>query len=234
MILRWLAVIATLAIAAWEHVRFATVTGSSDPLVRLVLSSNFAIGPMPVTGGTIPAIDAPTAALVSLLLRAGAKKRGADLALLAAWACQESRFAPTAFNPNHQDAKPGETAAEAFGHADIGFAQFDGSTLLGMPQFAGKSIDEIKATAEDPNWSVPTFCDYTADLLAWGRAACGGDASLLAGCGGDPRRLSIEAYNVGRTGAKSIAQSGAYDASRWAYANAILARAAAYDPLLTA
>ena len=99
-------------------------------LEALIEHENGAFGPSPTTGGFIHAIDATARAQIARLIIEYAKpEAGLPVSLFAAWIRGESRFDSAAENPNRQKAVPGETPAQAFLHADLGIAQYDGTEL---------------------------------------------------------------------------------------------------------
>lgn len=215
----------------WLAAQFATANAAStpDPVYAIMRAQNYAIGPMPTTGGIIHLVDETTLMHEAALIEQGVQNaQRLTISLALAWITGESRFDCQAINPNNQLAEPNESPLDAFKHADLGIGQFDGATLLAMPEFAGKSIEEIKAKAFDPNWAIPYFCTYADDLLGWANDTMSGDAAISAACKGDSRLLGIEAYNAGRTGAVRLARMGA----PLTYAQSILARAASFEKVL--
>jgi hypothetical protein len=186
----------------------AAAKTAPDPLLAYIEAQNYAIGPMPGTGGIIHRIAPAVATQVVADIRKGA---GGDLtaALATAWIQCESRFDPQAIDPNDQDATPGETPAQAAQHADIGIGQFDMSTLEAMPEFVGQSVAAIEAKAEDPDWGVAAFCTFASGLLAAAKASCKADPTILNLVPDrDYRVVGIQAYNSGPTGALAMARSG--------------------------
>lgn len=207
----------------WFAAQFliADAKHEADPAFAIIRAQNYAIGPMPVTGGIIHRLSDRDLLFNLSLIEESAKKQGLDLALVLAWVCGESRFDHLAINPNLQSKKPGETEEEAFRHADIGIGQFDGATLLGMPEFKDRPFREVQKTAFDPAWAIPYFCKYVADLFAWAKRSIDIEPFLASG---DPARntprLAIQAYNAGRSGALQLARLR----GPMKYADSILAR----------
>lgn len=161
----------------------------------------------PRTGGVIHQIVASVCTQVAALIRRAASGAGIDVALLAAWIAGESRFDPAAFNPNRQNDKPGQTPEQAFAHADVGIAQFDGAIIAGLPGMAGLTWQQQSVKALDPVWAVPQMARMIASLKAWGEEF---DAQLRSfgvtePIYGTPITLYGEAYNVGRGGAAARA-----------------------------
>jgi hypothetical protein len=218
------------AIRAWLSA--PAPTNDPDPLVAIILSETADLGPFPTTHGVIHKITPDMASEIAALIRQNVTPR-VDVALAQAWIRTESIDDPAAIDPNANKAKPNEPEEEAFAHTDIGLGQFDGATLEGMPEFAGKSPSQITAIVEDPHWAVPAFFRYADSLLVRAAAHCAQEPSLLQGCGGDSRRLGIEAYNKGfgesgRGGALAIARRGQYNPDDWKYANLVLRRREQY------
>lgn len=185
-----------------------TVNSSITTLKSIILSETRTFGPSPRTGGTIHTVNALTAETVANLIINKSKEFDLDPALIAAGICGESLFDPTAINPNHQDAKPGETAHEAFLHTDLGLCQFDAATLIGSPEFAGKNDAAIKTQAMDPNWSVPAFCKFVEKLIHDAKSEVGLEPSLLDNVPDHNFLIfALEAYNAGEHGAMHIAHA---------------------------
>lgn len=210
----------------WNDIvaRIFPPASTGDPLVDLIASNNTPMGPLGRTGGVIHQNPPAMNATIAALLRSEVPKWPMlTIALVVAWLVEESRCDPLAWNPNNQVAKPGETAAAAFLHADVGLAQFDGATLALMPEFRGMAWQDILAKANDPTWAVPAFCAYANSLIADAIARCEADDTLLDGIPArDPRALGVEGYNVGRTGAWLLARK---KTGSWKYATDILGRA---------
>jgi len=184
------------------------------------------------SGGVIHKIDAATARGEAGAMISAAHAHAISVCDLASLISNESRYDPRAFNPNLQDAKPGETLAQAFAHADIGIGQLDGATLEGMPEFEGATPDEIEAKAFDPKWALGIVATTIASNLAWARAQFVADLSLVGKVpSGDSRVLGFTAYNAGRTGALHIAHSLGR-AGGWSYGSGVVARSVAYARLL--
>jgi len=184
------------------------------------------------SGGVIHKIDAATAHDEAGDMIDAAHAHGISVCDLAALTRSESCWDARAWNPNNQDAKPPETLAEAFAHADIGIGQLDGATLEGMPEFEGATPDEIEAKAFDPKWALGIVATTIAGNLAWARAQFIADSSLAGKVpSGDPRVLGFTAYNAGRTGALHIAHSLGR-AGGWSYGSGVVARSVAYARLL--
>ncbi len=184
------------------------------------------------SGGVIHKIDAATAHDEAGDMIDAAHAHGISVCDLAALIRGEADFDARAWNPNNQDAKPPETLAEAFAHADIGIGQLDGATLEGMPEFEGATPDEIEAKAFDPKWALGIVATTIAGNLAWARAQFIADSSLVGKVpSGDPRVLGFTAYNAGRTGALHIAHSLGR-AGGWSYGSGVVARSVAYARLL--
>lgn len=184
------------------------------------------------SGGVIHKIDAATARGEAGAMIDAAHAHGISVCDLAALLRGEADFDNRAFNPNNQDAKPGETLAEAFAHADIGIGQLDGATLEGMPEFRGATPDAIEAKAFDPKWALGIVAATIAGNLAWARAQFVADSSLAGKVpSGDSRVLGLTAYNAGRTDALHIAHTLGR-AGGWSYGSGVVARSVAYARLL--
>ena len=119
----------------------------------------------------------------------------ASVPLFASWIKGESRFDDGAYNPNTPQkfgAKltPGyqsvmtrtiatvvngqtttrmETLGEAFLHTDWGLGQFDGKELVGFPDLAGMTWDQMRDTALDAAWAITAMYETCNGLLNWGR-----------------------------------------------------------------
>jgi hypothetical protein len=202
-------------------------------LTQLILSQTESLGPMPGTGGVIHTVSATTAATIASLIVEDAQLFGIKVSLVASLIRGESDFDPAAIDPNDQDAKPGETAAQAVAHTDFGIEQEDGATAIGDPQFAGFSLSAIEAKLLDPVYGVRYVVQTLADNINFAQAAFVADPSLAKKVpNGDPTVLACEAYNAGQTGALHIAHTAGAVASAWAYGLGVVTRAATWSPLL--
>jgi hypothetical protein len=161
-------------------------------LEEIIGQESVEIGPLPVTGGVIHRLTDAQITDVAALIRAASSKWNVPLATLAGWICVESRFDPSAYNPNNQHALPDSTDFDEFLRADIGIAQIDGRYLFSWPGMAGLTWQAQKAQAFDPTWAVDAFASRAYLLLKSSR---------------DPVD-AYEAYNVGETGAALLRKQG--------------------------
>lgn len=229
-------------ILAWLRALFSTVTAPpplvpsptrKTTLVDIMLNWSRDFGPSLVTGGYLRKIDKTTAQVVSNVIYATALATGMEVEMLAAGIAGESRFDPHAFNPNNQDAIPGESLYAAFLHADIGLCQFDGATLARDPEFSGKSVSYIIEKAFDPSWSVPKFAQHVNQLLIDASKEVASDPTLLDHVKDrDIRILAVEGYNKGEHGARLAEQHKAYDPKAMSYGEAWMQRYHDYKALL--
>lgn len=199
-------------------------------LTSIILSETRAFGPSPRTGGVIHQINDGTAKQIAELIVKHAPEYGLAPSLIAAGLCGESRFDPTALNPNWQDrTKPQETEFEEFMHTDIGLCQFDGATLFDDPEFKGATLAQVRAKAYDPNWSVPAFCAFVAKLVTDTKAEVAAEQTLLDNVPNhDIMVLTTEAYNAGLHGAAHHAHAK----GDFSYGQRWVANAAKYEALL--
>jgi hypothetical protein len=201
-------------------------------LTQYVESQQITAGPFPGTGGTLVANTPAQSAAVASAAIALAAKYGIKLSMLISYVMQESKGSVLAIDPNDSDAVPGETPSQAFAHTDIGIAQLDGATLLGMPEFANSTIAEIEAKAYDPAWSLDQMCQIIASNTSQMTNAFAVDASLAKAVpGGDIRIAIANCYNSGYTGTINTLRSGA---PQLGYGEEVVTRADSLVSLLDA
>jgi hypothetical protein len=209
-------------------------------LEQVIMSQARNYGPSPRTGGQLHEVTLEQATVLANLIRKYAPASKPDSfateeeweACIIAGLAGESCCDPNAINPNWQDAVPGETPAQAFGHMDIGEAQFDGSTLTPNDEiFAdlkGLSQDEIKAKALDPDWATAHYITFVARLFSTTKAEVVQEPSILHYVPeGDIRVLTYEAYNAGVRGSKLIAEGKGLQGD-WSYGQNWNNRTASY------
>ena len=160
-------------------------------LEEIIGQESVEIGPLPVTGGVIHRLTDAQITDVAAFIRAASTKWDVPLATLAGWLCVESRFDPSAYNPNNQHALPDSTDFDEFLRADIGIAQIDGRYLFSWPGMTGLTWQAQKALAFDPSWAVDAFAAHAASLLSKCKPL---DA--------------FESYNVGATGLQAMQKAG--------------------------
>lgn len=199
-------------------------------VTRLIVSQSLAIRTK--SGGRIHRVNRHDAHTIALYVNSVAYQNKAgelSIALLLAWLSGESRCDPRAYNPNKQLAKPNETEEEAFSHADIGIAQFDGAGLRARPEFAHESVEAIKQIAFTIDWAIPAFALYVEELLAWAKVQIIKPTwpTLTYDYAADYLLLAAQAYNVGRDGALALDSN-----SNWRYAIALLDRYARFRRIL--
>ncbi len=230
-----LALLASLpaTIAAWLSRAPAPTKPLADPAATLVAyleSQSISIGPMLRTGGVIHALTPSTATADAAAILKYAAQYALKVSLVTSYVEQESRGDVRAIDPNDQDAKPGETPAQAFAHADLGIAQLDGATLEAMPEFEGATIPAIEAKAYDSDWAINQLCrivaanqrELIADFVA--------DPSLVKAIpNGDVRIAYANAYNAGVRGTTLTLRSAT---PNLAYGQQVVARADKLAPLL--
>ena len=140
----------------------APEASTSDPLADYLEANSQPFASLR-TGGVIHKITPGTAASDAAAIRAAAKKYGRKISELTSYVEQESRGDDHAENPNRQVAKPGESAAQAFAHEDVGAAELDGATLEAMPELKGASIATIAAKAFDSMWAIDKLASIVVE-----------------------------------------------------------------------
>jgi hypothetical protein len=201
-------------------------------LAQLIESRTIAIGPLPTTGGVIHQVTKSQAvALAGIIVKSAAQNR-VRLSQLQSLLDGESRDDAKAINPNRQDAKPGETAAQALDHEDVGIEQEDVTTAKGDPQFAKLTDSQIIDKLLDPLYGVDFAASILRNNLERARkdfAANPALAKLVPN--GDPDILGFEAYNTGYEGAMAIALRDGVKGN-WKYGVGAVDRANGWAALL--
>ena len=240
--------IASWFVTVWEWILAALAYFNKPPLpspdpnvapaataYEIIMSESRSIPPMPGTGGVIHPVDTDDATYIATQVVANNATTNL-IVLKLAWIKNESRFDKNALDPNLELDKPGQTQDEKEQHWDIGLAQFTLATLKSdfAEQFAGKTDDEIMATAYDLEWALNAFENYTNDLLTWSKEFL--PISLNVGANEYPLQTlcAVEAYNKGRTGVSALAAQinsmtySTFYTTNFAYAIGVLDDAALY------
>ena len=201
-------------------------------LAQLIESRTIAIGPLPNTGGVIHEVTKEQAPTLAAIIITSAAKHQVRLSLLQSLLDGESRDDASALNPNHQDAKKGETPDEALEHEDVGIEQEDVSTAKGDPAFAKLTNAQIVEKLLDPEYGVDFAASTLASNIQRAHAAFAAQPTLATQVpNGDPDVLGAEAYNTGFAGALAIAhRDGA--AGNWRYGLGVVSKAAGWAALL--
>ena len=197
-------------------------------LVDIIESRSISIGPMLGTGGVVHAVSAAQAKVLAPEIIAGAKAASLRLSLLQALLDGESRDDASAFNPNHQDDTPGETADEKLDHEDAGVEQEDVSTAKDDPAFAGLTDEQIIVKLLDPVYGIGFAARTLARNIAFMRSTFAIDPTLIAAVktvapGFDPAEVAgANAYNAGPNGTINTLRSAK---PNLAYGIAVLTKA---------
>ena len=204
---------------------------SDAQLVDIICKYNGDYGPFPGTGGVIHRIPEVQAYRVAEMILQVAKSTGQKPSFIAGWLACESLFDPGAFNPNHQDGKPGETPQQTFMHTDWGLCQLDGSILGEL--LPGLTWEQQRDKALDLAWAGPQFAQKVQELMDWATNYIKAHPEQYKLLGYHVRILAIQAYNSGQHGAENILNAEKdFDAGDWKYANAVLSKAALFQKIL--